>query len=92
MVRKRSSKARIWKEARTRMAMPSGRMGSRPRVPWPSASISSPIQRASSSPSQWPMSRTFSPWAMSVQSVLPSRCSFEAITPEAAARMCGVER
>ena len=53
--------------------MPSGRTGSRPRVPRPSASISSPIQRASSSPSQWPISRTFSPSATSVQSVLPRR-------------------
>ena len=41
--------------------MSSARTGSRPRVPRPSASISSPIQRASSSPSQWPISRTFSP-------------------------------
>ena len=30
-------------------------------MPRASASISSPIQRASSSPSQWPMRRTFSP-------------------------------
>ena len=53
--------------------MPSGRTGSRPRVPRPSASISSPIQRASSSPSQWPISRTFSPSATSVHRVLPRR-------------------
>ena len=72
--------------------MPSGRTGAMPRVPRPSASISSPIQRASSSPSQWPISRTFSPSASSVHSVLPSRPALGAMTPEAAARMCGVER
>ena len=37
--------------------MPSGETGFRPRVPRASASISSPIQRASSSPSQWPIRR-----------------------------------
>jgi hypothetical protein len=53
--------------------MPSGLIGSMPRVPLPIASISSPTQRASSSPSQWPIRRTFSPSSPSVQSVLPSR-------------------
>jgi hypothetical protein len=61
MVRNRSSKARIWCEARTRIAISSRPTGSSPRVPRCIASISSPIQRASSSPSQWPIRRTFSP-------------------------------
>ena len=43
------------------------------RVPRCAASISSPIQRASSSPSQWPIRRSFSPSSFSVQSVLPKR-------------------
>ncbi len=72
--------------------MPSGGTGARPRVPFSSASISSPIQRASSSPSQWPIRRSFSPCGTSVHRVLPRRLSLVAITPEAAARMCGVER
>ena len=45
-----------------------------------SASISSPTQRASSSPSQTPRSVTFSPSLASVHSVLPSRPSFCAIS------------
>ena len=53
------------------------------------ASISSPTRRASSSPSQTPRTRTFSPSLRSVHSVLPSRPSLCAIRPEAAARMCG---
>ncbi len=72
--------------------MPSSDSGARPRVPRCSASTSSPIQRASSSPSQWPMRRTFSPSLASVHSVLPRRLSFFAMMPEAAARICGVER
>jgi hypothetical protein len=72
--------------------MPSGLIGSMPRVPLPIASISSPTQRASSSPSQWPIRRTFSPSSPSVQSVLPSRPLLAAITPEAAARIWPVER
>src|SRR5215467_1190844 len=65
---KRSSKARIWKLARTRMAI-SLRF-------WPrrcSCSMSSPMTRASSSSSQQPCTSTFSPAPPSVRSVLPRR-------------------
>ena len=55
-------------------------------------SISSPTRRASSGPSQTPITWTFSPSPASVHSVLPSRPPLWAIRPEAAARMCGVER
>ena len=79
-------------EARTRIAHSFKEKGRIPRVPCPSASSSSPTQRASSSPSQCPISRTFSPCSSAVHSVLPRRPLFAAITPEAAARIWGVER
>ena len=67
----------------------------RPRAcrwpPW-NASISSPIQRASASLSQCPIRRTGSPGSASVHSVLPNRPWFAAIRPDAAARICGVDR
>ena len=62
---------------------------------WPprcSSSISSPIERASSSESQEPVTVTFSPGTSSVRSVLPSRPSLCAIRCEAAARMWPVLR
>ena len=55
-------------------------------------SSSSPTRRASSGPSQMPITSTFSPSSASVHRVLPSRPLFCAIRPEAAARMFGVER
>ena len=87
MVMKRSSNSRIWKAARTRIAISSSE--------WParcSSSISSPIARASSSESHAAITATFSPGASSVRSVLPSRPSLWAIRCEAAARMWAVER
>ena len=51
--------------------MSSRENGSRSRVPRWRLSASSPIQRASSSPSQWPIRRTFSPVSSCVHSVLP---------------------
>src|SRR5438552_1348292 len=65
---RRSSKSRIWNEARSRMAISSSE--------WPcrcSVSISSPIARASSSESQAPVTFTFSPGSSSVHNVLPCR-------------------
>jgi len=56
------------------------------------ASASSPTRRASSGPSQTPITRTFSPSPASVHKVLPSRPALWAIRPSAAARMCEVER
>ena len=61
-----------------------------PRRWW--RSISSPTRRASSGPSQTPMTLTLSPSATSVHRVLPRRPALWAMRPEAAARMCGVER
>ena len=87
MVMKRSSNSRVWKPARTRMAIWLSACLSRC-----SASISSPIVRASSSPSHTPRSEMRSPSFISVHSVFPSRPSLWAIRCEAAARMCGVER
>ena len=57
-----------------------------------SVSMSSPMERASSSSSQTPTTVTFSPALPSVNSVLPSRPLFLAMRPEAAARMWPVER
>ncbi len=57
---------------------------------WPSTS--SPMRRASSGPSQMPMTRTFSPSPLSVHSVLPRRPALWAMRPSAAARMWLVER
>jgi hypothetical protein len=51
-----------------------------------------PIQRASSSPSQWPISRTFSPSPKLGPQRLAEPPLVPAITAEAAARMCGVLR
>ena len=69
---KRSSNSRIWKPARTRMAISSERRGP-VRC---SASISSPTQRASSSPSQTPRTRDLlAARPRSVHSVLPRRPS-----------------
>ena len=53
---KRSSNSRVWNWARTRMATSSSEAAARE-----GASISSPTRRASSGPSQTPMTRTFSP-------------------------------
>ena len=50
-------------------------------------SISSPTRRASSGPSQTPMTRTFSPSPASVHRVLPRRPALWAMRPSAAARM-----
>ena len=63
---------------------------SRRGAAWPS--ISSPTRRASSGPSQMPMTRTFSPSPASVHSVLPRRPALLAMRPSAAARMWRVER
>src|SRR5258708_6024172 len=76
---KRSSNSRVWKPARTNMAISASL--------WPlrcSASISSPTQRASSSASHTPRSVTFSPSFTSVHSVLPRRPSFCAMRAEEA--------
>ena len=85
----RSSKERVWKPARTRMAIS-------PRS-WPyfcASSMRWPTMRASSSLSHSETTRTLSPSASlrPERSVLPSRPSFLAIRPEAAARMGWVER
>ena len=53
-----------------------------------SASISSPMRRASSSESQAPVIETFSPGSSSVRRVLPRRPWFLAMRPEAAERIC----
>ena len=55
-------------------------------------SASSPTRRASSGPSQTPMTRTFSPSPASVHRVLPRRPALCAMSPSAAARMWLVER
>ena len=61
--------------------------------PWSCrASISSPTRRASSAPSQTPLTRTFSPSGTSVHRVLPRRPTLLAMRPEAAPRMWAVER
>ena len=83
----RSSNSRVWKPARTSTAMPESA--------WPlacCASISSQTIRASSSPSQVPRTATFSPSSVGVHRVLPRRPRLWLISPEAAARICGVER
>ena len=55
-------------------------------------SASSPTRRASSGPSQTPITRTFSPSPASVHSVLPNRPALCAMSPSAAPRMWLVER
>ncbi len=87
MVTKRSSKARIWNEARTRIAiLLSGTPSRRSR------SISSAASRASSSSSHTPRTSSFAPAPASVRSVLPSRPALFAMSFEAAPRICAVER
>src|SRR5680860_1401026 len=74
-------------EARTRMAISFSEWSWRC-----SCSMSSPITRASSSSSQQPWTTTLSPSSPSVCSVLPSRPWLWAIKPDAAPRICAVER
>ena len=85
----RSSKARVWAEVRTRMAISASLWPSRRRV-----SMRSPTMRASSSESQRLTTWTCSPWASlrPERRVLPRRPSLLAIRPAAAARMGAVER